>query len=304
MLGTGGTGEVYAAVDEKEGRDVALKILHPYVAANALARFERESRVTASLGSPHIVKVYGLAETQEGPALILERLEGESLDERLARSRALPPDECLVLVEHCALGLGAAHAAGVVHRDLKPANIFLARSESPFCAKLLDFGASKVHGSITRLTHEHGLIGTPLYMAPEQARGRAAQVGAASDLFALAAVTYHALTGRPPFDGESLPALLHEICHCAPLPPSRLCSALCPDVDLVLFQALCKDPRARQRDVSQFFDDLSLAVRGSLPHETRHRIQQLVDQGAMGSTAVEVPGAPGARASTTTVPQD
>jgi hypothetical protein len=285
LLGAGGTGEVYAARDRREDRDVAVKLLHPYVIENekVLARLSREASVTAALGSPHIVEVHGLEQTEEGPALILELLQGESLAARLERTTTLSLAETVELVAQAAGALTQAHGAGIVHRDLKPENMFLmARPDHALYLKILDFGASKVHGAMTALTCEQALIGTPLYMSPEQAMGANALIGPETDVFALACVAYRALTGVPAFRADTVSGVLYRVCEEAPVSPSAMLRMLPPDVDLVVLRGLFKDPRQRTRDVATFAEDLASASRGQLPQSAREETRRLLERGAAG----------------------
>ena len=219
-LGAGGMGEVYRARDTRLGRDVALKILPPAFTADAdrVARFTREARLLASLNHPHIGAIYGFEDgpsTDSGqapvPALVLELVEGETLDERVRRG-PLPLREVLLIAQQIADALDAAHVAGVVHRDLKPANVMITPEGG---LKVLDFGLAKAvdaDGSSPEFanaptvtsdgTHAGVVLGTVAYMSPEQARGK--PVDKRTDIWAFGCVLYQMLTGRPAFRGETL----------------------------------------------------------------------------------------------------
>ena len=207
-LGAGGMGEVYRARDTKLGRDVALKILLPSVAANAdrVARFAREARLLASLNHPHIGAIYGFEDTGDVPALVLELVEGETLDDRVRRG-PLPLSEALAVARQIADALDAAHAAGIIHRDLKPSNIKITPDG---VVKVLDFGIAKALAadgsgpdSLTTLTMADGatiagaILGTAAYMSPEQARGQ--PVDKRTDIWAFGCVLFEMLTGASAF---------------------------------------------------------------------------------------------------------
>jgi serine/threonine protein kinase len=213
QIGVGGMGEVYRARDTKLGRDVALKILPPALAADAdrVARFEREARLLASLNHPHIGAIYGFEDAGDAPALVLELVEGDTLDDRVRRS-PLPLSKALAVAQQIADALDAAHAAGIIHRDLKPSNIKITPDG---VVKVLDFGLAKARageGSPPDLsksptmtgdgTNAGVILGTAAYMSPEQARGKA--LDKRTDIWAFGCVLYEMLTGRLAFAGETL----------------------------------------------------------------------------------------------------
>ena len=274
LLAAGGMGEVYRGFHRRTGRALAIKFLHPHLIGDpgALERFQREAEIAGRLGNPHIVQVLDVNRDGEQPFMVLELLEGEDLGRRLGRDGALPPALVAELVAQAAVGLQAAREAGVVHRDLKPDNLFLvARAAEPPLLKILDFGISKIQGAATHLTSEVALIGTPDYMAPEQAEGHAAAIDHGSDVFALGAIAYHALTGRKPFASDTIPAVLRAICTREPAPPSGLVPGLGPDVDAVLAIAMAKRPGERYGDARELASDLRLALACALPVVTRTR---------------------------------
>ena len=209
-LGAGGMGEVYRAHDTKLGRDVALKFLRAEFTddADRLHRFQREARVLASLNHPHIGQIYGLEESEVRSCLVLELVEGESLDERLKRG-PIPLEEALKISQQIAEAIEAAHASGILHRDLKPANIKRATNGE---VKVLDFGLGKVLEAqadtsnsptvLSHVTQANVLLGTLAYMAPEQVRGGTADER--SDVWCFGCVLYELLTARRAFPGSSL----------------------------------------------------------------------------------------------------
>jgi serine/threonine-protein kinase len=209
-------GAVWRARQIELDADVAIKVLHAKTAqhAGAVSRFKREAKASASLRSPHVVQVvdYGVDEASGTAFIAMELLEGESLAARLVRERKLGPDETARWITHAARALTRAHAAGIVHRDLKPANIFIVRNEDEELAKVVDFGIAKLvgpgHGETATATG--ALLGTPLYMSPEQidpSRG----VDFRADLWSLAVIACECLTGRRPFEGDTLASLAMKI---------------------------------------------------------------------------------------------
>ena len=219
-IGAGGMGEVYKARDPRIGRDVAIKVLPAAFAADAdrLRRFEQEARATGALNHPNLLALYDVGTSDSGPYLVSELLDGQSLRERLSAG-PVPLQDALDWVTQIAHGLSAAHGRGVVHRDLKPENVFLLRDRR---VKLLDFGLAKLDapigavGNVTataQLATSAGItLGTVGYMAPEQVRGD--PIGPAADIFALGALLYELVAGRPAFrhrtSVETLNAILKE----------------------------------------------------------------------------------------------
>ncbi|RYE87585.1 MAG: serine/threonine protein kinase, partial [Myxococcales bacterium] len=209
LIGRGAMGEVYGA-SGPDGEPVAVKMLSAHAATDGalVKRFLREGELTASLQSPHIVRVHALgALVGGGPYIVMERLHGADLGRWLREQGPLSLASAVALAQHLAAGLDAAHAAGVVHRDIKPQNVFRdePRGGGDVTWKLVDFGVSKLQSSQGTLT-QRAIVGTPGYMSPEQAEGLDADTR--SDLFSLGAVLYRALTDRPPFPGPDTPQIL------------------------------------------------------------------------------------------------
>jgi serine/threonine protein kinase len=225
VLGVGGMGVVFQGEDPQLGRPVALKAMLPSLAANATAhrRFLREARAAAQVRHDHVVAVYQVGEERGAPFLAMEFLEGETLDDRLAREGRLPVAEVLRIGREVAEGLAAAHHKGLIHRDIKPGNIWLESSGEPGASatggrvKILDFGLARVAGDDARLTRTGTVVGTPSYMAPEQAKGLA--VDGRCDLFSLGVVLYQASTGELPFKGADTMSTLIALAREQPLPP-------------------------------------------------------------------------------------
>jgi serine/threonine protein kinase len=254
LLDEGGMGLIYAAKHCRLGREVAVKVMwRAGLHAQARERFCREASLMSRLSHPHIVGVLDFDFTESGePYLVMDRLHGQSLEARLleAGEAGLGVDEAVKLTAEMASALTAVHRAGIVHRDLKPANIFLARVLGHGdVAKLLDFGVGKsVIGDRQqrKLTGEHDLLGTPGYMAPEQAVGDHDRIGPRSDDYALAAMTFEMLAGRPPFVDDDLASLLAAIVHGKLPAMHEVTGRDLPDgIDEVFARALSRDPQDR-----------------------------------------------------------
>jgi serine/threonine protein kinase len=243
-------GSVWLAKHETLGSDVAVKLMSPVLAGTQTAkiRFEREAKASAQLKSPHIVKVSDYGVEGGTPFMAMELLAGEDLNERLERRGRLSLQETARLSTQICKALKVAHDSGLVHRDLKPGNIYLAKEGDEEVVKLLDFGiARETHGDVTEDKTSTGVIvGSPYHMSPEQAQAK--RVDGRSDLWSLGVLLYRALTGRRPFEGDSMTAVLLAVVS-SPFP--RV-SELCPDLpkDLDRFFA-----RALERDVSRRFSD-------------------------------------------------
>jgi serine/threonine-protein kinase len=263
LIGEGGMGKVYEAAHLRLKRRFAVKVLSPVVATlpEAVARFRREGEVTSALGHPHIIDVVDSHITSDGqPYIVMELLDGESLGSRLARPPALALREAAEIVRQAASALHAAHGLGVVHRDLKPENVFLCRRSEGIFVKVLDFGISKVLGSQSMLTAASVIMGTPSYMAPEQAEGRIAEIDARTDIFALGAILYEMLAGRPPFLGESITAVLYQTVHQEPIPLRELQPLVPAAVERVVARALAKRPSERYGTALELAEDLARAL--------------------------------------------
>lgn len=262
FLGEGGLGQVYLAEQQPMGRRVALKLLHPEVAQNEriAARFEREARTAARLTHPNIVVLhdFGAEELPEGPRLylVMEYLKGETLWSRLCAKGRLSPQEAVEVMAQVLLALEVCHEAGILHRDIKPDNVMLCPGAGREQAKLLDFGIAKLIGeegpSVTRTGQ---LIGTPLYMAPEQI-GSDKSIGPQADLYAVGVMLHEILTGKPPFEGDNHLEIFKKHFHePPPLLPGEL-AAFRP----VLARALEKSPADRFTSAREFREALSQAL--------------------------------------------
>jgi eukaryotic-like serine/threonine-protein kinase len=263
----GGMGRVYEGIDRQNQARIALKILHDQVAKDevSLERFKREYEISALLPHEHIVSVLDF---QRDPTsgtwlLVMEFLDGEELRYVLKREKVLAPERLVRMVSQVAIGLDGAHGRGLIHRDLKPDNIFLCGTREGDVSKLLDFGSAKdTAGNRKKLTVLGTTIGSPYYMAPEQAQGLES-LDARADVFALAAVTYECITGQVPFVGSNGPSILLAILTKDPVPPTVKGSGgkypVPPGLDEVLEGALAKSPAIRTPTVGAFADALGHA---------------------------------------------
>src|SRR5579863_4463793 len=258
-LGAGGMGEVYRATDARLARDVALKVLPDIFARDQerMARFEREAKVLASLNHPNIAALYGLEESNNTRALVMELVEGPMLAERISRG-PLPLDEALPIARQIAEALEFAHERGIIHRDLKPANIKLTKDGQ---VKLLDFGLAKAlegetaeqepqnSPTLTAAATRAGvLLGTAAYMAPEQARGK--RVDRRADIWAFGCLLYEMLTGKHVFAGETTSDILAGVIRAEP-DWSAMPVSIPPRIAALLRRCLLKDPKQRLRDIGE-----------------------------------------------------
>jgi serine/threonine-protein kinase len=281
LIGRGGMGEVYEAHSVTDRGEAAVKLLHPGTLSEPthVQRFIREAETAARLDCAHVVQVLEVGTTAgEIPFLAMERLRGHDLAHQLRRQRRLQLPQAQMLAEHVAVGLEAARTAGIVHRDLKPHNVFFAEAAGERRWKILDFGVSKAGGSGT-LTKGH-VVGTPAYMAPEQARGE--DVDHRADVYSLAAILYRAVTGHPAFSGKDVPTTLYDVVYRVPTQPSML-APLPGDVDRVLAVGLAKDTRDRFATAAELAEWLTAAIHDSLTAEQRRRADELVSRHPWGT---------------------
>jgi serine/threonine protein kinase/tetratricopeptide (TPR) repeat protein len=296
-LGRGGMGVVYKATQVKLKRLVALKMIlsAAHASPQTLARFRTEAEAVARLQHPHIVQIYDIGEHDGRPYLALEYVEGGNLGQRLAGT-PLPPSEAAGLLEVLARAMHLAHERGIVHRDLKPANVLL-KEETPKHTKdtkenlharpeaegsnpssfrvfrgsctpyITDFGLAKQLDEAGATASEQ-VMGTPSYMAPEQASGHSKSVGPAADVYGLGAILYEALTGRPPFRGPTLLDTLEQVRSQEPVAPSRFQPKLPHDLETICLKCLQKDPGRRYASALDLADDLRRFLTG-LPIHAR-----------------------------------
>jgi serine/threonine-protein kinase len=277
-LGRGGMGVVYKARRVLLNRPCALKmiLLERSHDPDAIARFLAEARTVARLRHPHIVEIYSIGHCHGRPYLELEIVDGGSLAVKL-EGTPQPVGYAAELVETLARAIEAAHRAGVIHRDLKPGNVLLTRDGTP---KITDFGLAKVICADSEMTRTHSIMGSPCYMAPEQAGGKSRQVGPPTDVYSLGAILYELLTGRPPFKAESLEETLDLVRTADPVPPSRLRPSLPADLETICLTCLRKEPSARYASAAALAEDLERfrtgrAIRARRPGLIERGIQWL-----------------------------
>jgi serine/threonine protein kinase len=263
VLDEGGMGRLYHAEHIRLHRPIAVKVLAHHLAADqaALTRFHREAEIVSQLHHPHIVHILDFDTTETGaPYIVMELLQGESLAKRLDRERTLPIADVVQIVAQIASALNLAHQQGIVHRDLKPDNVFLLKVDADqVFVKLLDFGISKSTSAAAKVTREFDVLGTPDYMAPEQAISTV-RADHRADQFALACMTYEMITGRMPFTAESVAELLHKVVHEQPPAASLYAPGLGAAVDLVLLRAMSKSKDARFLSIQDFAYALAQAT--------------------------------------------
>jgi tRNA A-37 threonylcarbamoyl transferase component Bud32 len=275
VIGRGAMGEVYEAKRLDSNDRAAVKLIHPQllVERDIVDRFFREAKITSSLDVANVVRVLEASPADAPiPYLAMERLVGDDLATILRDNKRLGMRRLLTLLRQVGVGLDAAHAAGIVHRDLKPRNLFCARAERGEIWKILDFGVSKLDTGEGTLTKGQ-IVGTPAYMAPEQAR--AMEVGPRADIFALGVIAYRALTGAPPFSGDTSVEILFKISHGMPQIPSSL-ARLPEQVDLVLAIALAKAPDDRFASGGELAQALDAASHGRLEGRLQHHARALL----------------------------
>jgi tetratricopeptide (TPR) repeat protein len=256
VLGHGGMGVVYQARQTALNRLVALKMLLAGAHASPLqlARFRTEAEAVARLQHPNIVQIYEVGLLAGLPYFSLEFVDGGSLEKKLA-GKPLPIREAAKLIRTLAGAMHYAHQHGIIHRDLKPANVLLSADGTP---KVTDFGlAKKLDAAEASHTRTGTLMGTPSYMAPEQARGGSKEVGPLADVYALGAVFYELLTGRPPFQAATILDTLDQVQHQEPVPPTRLQPKVPRDLETICLKCLQKEPAKRYADAQALADDLT-----------------------------------------------
>jgi len=269
-LGEGGMGSVWLAEHTMLGRRAAIKVLHAEYSSRSefVTRFFNEARAATTIADPGIVQIFDYGLHTDGSAyIVMELLDGEPLDQRLARRGPLELPEALRIMRQVASSLGEAHSRDIVHRDLKPDNVFIVRDKEVAGgerAKILDFGIAKLardHAGIR--THTDAMMGTPTYMSPEQCRG-AGQVDQRSDVYALGCMLFELLVGRPPFWAEGMGEIIAMHLREAPPVPSSLRPSIPLEVDRLVLRCLAKDPAQRFANGSDLADALG-SLRTSSP---------------------------------------
>ncbi len=304
IVGYGGMGAVWRAVHMGLGEQVAVKLVSANFVRSqeALRRFDTEAKAAARIRSRHVPQVFDNGVLEDGtPFLVMELLHGESLAARVTRLGAIPLPESVAILEQCCRALARAHSLGIVHRDIKPENVYLAQSvdDDGYIVKVLDFGIAKVTSSLTDEGHSSTrtgtLLGTPLYMSPEQARGLRS-IDSRTDIYSLGLVTYTMLTGRLPFSGVTLGDLLLQICA-EPLPSLRsLAPDLPPPVEDWFQKACARLPEERYPTALALVEGLRVAAGISLSRQSDSvgGRNPPVSAYGVGDGASLPPGGPGA----------
>jgi hypothetical protein len=273
LIGEGGMGAVYEGENTRIHRRVAIKILHSGVAeqSEAVARFEREAQAAGRIGSEHIVEVLDLGTLPNGERyMVMEFLDGESLGQRIKTRGMLAPGELCPIAHQLMEALAAAHSAGIIHRDLKPDNVFLLKSRGGKAdfVKLVDFGISKFNqlsgDSGFSMTRTGAVMGTPYYMAPEQAKG-ARDLDHRVDIYACGVILYEALTGQVPFNADTFNELLFKIVLEEPRPLHEFLPNLDAGFAAIVNKAMLRDPGQRFQTAQEFRDALGQWAQGHAP---------------------------------------
>jgi len=261
-LGQGGMASVYRAHQENLDREVAVKVLPPWYAADEsfVERFKLEAKLVARLSHANIVMVHDAGEQNGHIYIVMQLIDGGTLKQRLdqfhAQGQPMDAMETNRIFKQVASALSYAHEQGIIHRDVKPVNVLMDRSGRPI---LSDFGIAKVLASTSeQLTRPGAGVGTPEYMSPEQCRGEA--VDARSDIYSLGIMLFEALTGCPPFQGDNYPALAHKHIYIMPPRPSSINLLISPAIDQVILTALMKEPAQRYQQASEMAEALERAV--------------------------------------------
>ena len=259
VLGRGGMGVVYKARQTALKRLVALKMIlaGAHAGRDEVARFRTEAEAVARLQHPNIVQIHEIGEQDGLPFLALEYVDGGSLEGKLA-GNPQNPGAAADLVQKLAQAMHTAHQAGVIHRDLKPANVLLTPDDTP---KITDFGLAKQLDGSAAQTQSGAIMGTPSYMAPEQAAGRTREVGPATDVYALGAILYEMLTGRPPFKAETPTDTILQVIEEEPVSVVRLRARVPRDLETICLKCLQKDPKKRYPTAAELADDLGRFLR-------------------------------------------
>lgn len=279
VLGEGGMAKVFLGTDRVLSRTVAVKVLSPQYAEDQqfVARFRREAQAAAALNHPNIVSVFDTGSTGNVHYIVMEYVQGRTLQDLLREESRLTPERSTEIGEAVARALSAAHAKGLVHRDIKPGNIMITREGQ---VKVMDFGIARATSSDT-VTQTAAVLGTAAYLSPEQAQGET--VDGRSDIYSLGVVMYEMLTGRQPFTGESPVSIAYRHVTEDPVPPSRLNPDVPEALDAIVLKAMAKSADDRYQNAQELIDDLHRAAQGMpvaaappLPGDTT----QVIDRGS------------------------
>lgn len=270
LIGRGGMAEVYKARHPDLGRDVAIKILHPFYTEDPdfIQRFRREAQAIASVNHPNIVQIYDFDVTEDGLYyLVMAYITGQSLEDYLQTNGVpLDPTTILHLFSQIATAVDAAHAKGVIHRDIKPANILIDENEHVY---LSDFGIARMVGGV-KLTETGLMTGTPAYMSPEQMRGQSLTLK--TDIYALGVVLYEMFTGTLPYQGDTAAAIVINLATQDPTPPSQIVPTLPPAIERIILQAISKEPDLRFESGQMMLQALQTVMGGEIATRVRESV--------------------------------
>ena len=280
QIGQGGMGAVFEATHTLIGKRVAVKVLlEKYAEREAIvARLKKEAQLASSIGNEHIIDITDIGNTDDGRTfVVMEYLDGESLAECLAREHELPEQRTLRIASQAASALGAAHAEGIVHRDIKPENLFLLKRKDLDFVKVVDFGISKSlratgeQEEAQRLTQTGMVLGTPLYMSPEQARGDE-DLDHRVDIYALGVIMYEAITGRVPFAGTNYLSVISQVLNEEPKPLREIRPDVSEELEVIISKAMSKDRTLRYDDAEAMLKDITSVLEDPTHSTERARI--------------------------------
>lgn len=311
-IAEGGMGLVFAARHADLDELVAIKFLKPEFARQPeiIGRFAREAKACTKIKSEYVAKVLDVGvNPTRGPYIVMEYLEGEDLSELLARDGKLPPERAVELILQCCEALAQAHALGIIHRDIKPENLFVVKNESAVpTLKVLDFGVSKtaltgkIFGNELSVAKTQSLLGTPLYMSPEQLRGKI-DIDPDSEVWAVGAVLYELVTGEAPFTGNTVTEVCASVLETIPRPPIERAPQVMPELQAVIMKCLEKTPTNRYKTIAE----LAVALQPFGPKRSRMAVERAIEAakaaGQVASTLTSVPSmAPPSAPSSTKTP--
>jgi serine/threonine protein kinase/formylglycine-generating enzyme required for sulfatase activity len=293
-IGEGGMGAIYLATHIEMGRTAAIKLLAPITSGRdeALARFKREAKMASRIDNPHAVTIYDFGEAENGLLfLAMEYIDGRPLSKLISEHRVLPIDRVVHITNQIAEALAAAHALGIVHRDLKPDNVMITRKggDSDY-VKVLDFGIAKTvaDDSADHLTKTGFVLGTPVYMSPEQLLGD--RLDGRSDIYSLAIIVYEMLSGKLPFVGDNQQAVMMKRITGAPVPLRSIAPQISESVERVVMMGLAREPDDRVTDVYEFADALNSATHGGTGLLGKGATRRINDQDTDGKTMMWATG--------------
>src|SRR5664280_1391854 len=293
LVGEGGMGRVYEARHTRLGsKRFAIKLLHDEIAyqPDILARFEREAQSAATIGHPNVVEVVDVCRLEDGrPFIVTEFLEGEELGALLDRVGKLAPEPAIRITRQICRALMAAHARGIIHRDMKPENVFLVGDLSSPRVKIIDFGISKQNDDSAKLTRTGMVMGTPAYMAPEQARGE--HVDQQADVYAVGGILYRCVTGHKPYEGEDGAMVLTQVLTEEPRRPRAVAPDVPGELELVIERAMARSPADRLPNMAEL--EAELAAIDSSPGSVDGSLPSMLPPGANGGISARNTGASG-----------